>query len=202
MAYSNATFTHEGPLKYVDIFTKWWRLLVFAKFILGYLVDNTQLVWIWPFLIYLGWTRVGFPPIPFSRMLVSINKRTPTLFWLIYLLTTSTDKFETDFRQSCEDKLTRARRGSQKVVTISIFVGDQSISVPVLFSKTESENSDSEIFRQLRTWYSWLQHNRGFGEVILPKKLARIDKVKVRTHQCNGCGFFSPENCAGVQDVK
>jgi hypothetical protein len=136
-------------------------------------------------------------------LLVYINKRTPTLFWLIYLLITSTDHFEIDFRQSCEDNLHSVRRSTQDVVTISIFVGDQSISVPVLFSKTyASENSDVETFRQLRTWYAWLQHNRGFGEVILPKKLARIDKVKVRTHQCKSFGCYSPENCAGVQDVK
>ena len=203
MAYSNATFIHQGPLKYVDIFTNWWRILVFAKCHYSNLVANTEILWIWPFLIYLGWTHIGFPPIPFSRLLVYINKRTPTLFWLIYLLIASTDKFETDFRQSCEDKLTSVRRGAQNVVTISIFVGDQSISVPVLFSKTNaSENSDAETFRQLRTWYSWLQHNRGGGEVILPKKLARIDKVKVRIHPCKGFGCFSPENCAGVQDVK
>lgn len=203
MAYSNPTFIHKGPLEYVDIFTKWWRILVFAKFICTYFFTFTWTLWFWPLLMYAGWTCVGFPRIPLSRMLVSINKRSPAIFWLIYLLITSTDEFETDFRQSCEDKLTSIRRGTQSVATISIFMGDQSISVPVLYSSTNaSENSDAETFRQLRTWYSWLQHNRGFGEVILPKKLTRIDKVKVRIHQCKSFGCFSPENFAGVQDIK
>lgn len=185
MAYSNAKFNDEGPLEYVDIFTKWWRSLVFAKSLRDSLVAYTWLLWILPFVIYSGWTRVGFPPIPVAGMLVSINKKAPTLFWLIYLLVAPSDKFETDFRQSCRDTLSSARSGTQKVAMISIFVGDNSISVPVLFSRTDAtESSDAETFRQLRTWYSWLQYNRGFGEVILPKKLTRIDKVKVRTHQC------------------
>lgn len=185
MAYSNAKFNDEGPLEYVDIFTKWWRTLVFAKFILDYIVSCTRNLWIWPLALYLGWTRVGLPPVPFSGILVSINKKWPTLFWLIYLLTTPPNKFETDFRQSCEDKLSSVRSGTQNVVMISIFVGDESTSVPVLFSSANAtESSDAETFRQLRTWYSWLQYNRGFGEVVLPKKLTRIDKVKVRTHQC------------------
>jgi hypothetical protein len=122
---------------------------------------------------------------------VSVNKKAPTLFWLIYLLATPPVKFETDFRQSCNDQLSSTRSGTQEVVTINIFIGDNSIAVPVLFSKTDAtESSDAKTFRQLRTWYSWLQYNRGFGEVVLPKKLTGIDKVKVRIHQCENPGWF------------
>jgi hypothetical protein len=50
----------------------------------------------------------------------------------------------------------------------------------VLFNKNDpTKNSDAETFRQLLMWYCWMQYKGGIGEVILPRKLVRVDKVQV-----------------------
>lgn len=68
------------------------------------------------------------------------------------------------------------------VVNVNIFVGSKAMSVPLLYDPENSGiGTDRQTFEMLRMWYSWMQFRRGSGEVILPRKLKRIDRVKVRT---------------------
>jgi hypothetical protein len=67
---------------------------------------------------------------------------------------------------------------------LQIFVGKDTFSAPIL-CKLDNNNvctagSDAETFDQLRMWYAWMQYKRGFGESVIPRRLIRVDKVKVR----------------------
>lgn len=114
------------------------------------------------------------------RVLVVINKHAPEVFWYLHLYFTSLNDFEMNFRQAWKDNLDSARSGADEVVMVNIFVGNESMAVPLLFNQSDAtKNSDVRTFKQLGIWYSWMQYRRGFGEVILPRRLAHIDKVKV-----------------------
>lgn len=115
------------------------------------------------------------------RGLIFVNKQiSPKLFWYLHLYFTSLDTFETNFRQSWKDTLDSTKKGDGEVVMLHIFVENESMDVPLLFYRSDpTMNSDADTFRQLCMWYSWMQYKRGFGEVILPRPLARVDKVKV-----------------------
>ena len=115
------------------------------------------------------------------RVLVIVNKQiSAELFWYLHLFLTSMDTFEMNYRQSWKDTLDAAKNGDSEVVMLNIFVGNESMAVPLLFDRSDATmNSDAETFKQLCMWYSWMQYKRGFGELVLPRRLARVDKVKV-----------------------
>ena len=69
---------------------------------------------------------------------------------------------------------------SQKLPTsenlsIVIYIGNQSLNVPVLFRTL----TDSALLAQLRMFYRYMKLQRGLVELILPRNLVRIDSVKV-----------------------
>ena len=98
------------------------------------------------------------------------------LWWLSYMLLYDLDMFETDYLQAWHDR--HAREGP--VVWVNIFIGDESMCVPLLFDRSISRiGNDRQTFENLRMWYSLLRVKRGIGEVILPKRLVRIDQVGV-----------------------
>jgi hypothetical protein len=131
---------------------------------------------------------------------VALNKSIPDLSWLIHLCGTSLEVFETDYRQAWEDTLAREKSGSGEVVMVNIFVGKDSMSVPVLFNKSDAtENSDAETFKQLLMWYCWMQYKGGFGEVLLPRKLVRVDKVQVGIASIPG---FAPSPISKERDIQ
>lgn len=106
------------------------------------------------------------------------NERLPALFWLIHLYGAPVDAFEQDFLQAWEDTL--VLRQDRKVAKVTIFVGGHSLSVPMPFDKDIVENNkDTETLKKLGMWYSWMQFRGGLGEVIIPRRLMRIDKVEV-----------------------
>lgn len=78
--------------------------------------------------------------------------------------------------QAWQDQL--ERRG--QVSHIDIFVGKDSQQVPVLFDEKYGIGNDRNTFEMLRMWYCWIQVKRGFGEILLPRKLVRIYKARVR----------------------
>jgi hypothetical protein len=172
MAYSDPLFDRQG-LQAADIFTSIWRAMACFK-------AGHTIAWIWP----LSW----LPTILFKvlwryrglQIVVALNKSIPELSWMMHLGGTSLEVFETDYRQAWEDTLAHEKNGSGEVVMVNIFVGRDSMSVPVLFNKVDStKNSDAETFKQLLMWYCWMQYKGGFGEVLLPRRLVRVDKVQV-----------------------
>jgi hypothetical protein len=173
MAYSDPILERQG-LEAADIFWKEWRILAYAK-------SSMTLGWFWPFwwlpaiLLNLLWRFRGW------RALVVVNKQiSAELSWYLHLYFTSLDTFEINYRQAWKDKLDSSRTGAGEVVMLNIFVGSDSMAVPLFFDRSDAtKNSDAETFRQLCMWYSWMQYKRGFGEVVLPRRLARVDKVKV-----------------------
>jgi hypothetical protein len=133
------------------------------------------IAWLTLLPLYLVWKIGGM------RALIVVNKQiSADVFWYLHLFLTSMDTFEMNFRQSWKDTLDAAKEGDSEVLMLNIFVGNESMAVPLLYNRIDpTMNSDAETFKQLCMWYSWMQYKRGFGELVLPRRLARVDKVKV-----------------------
>lgn len=176
MAYSESILDHQG-LKAADIFRKEWRLLAFARasMVASYF---WPIAWLTLLPLYLLWKIGGM------RALVVVNKQiSADVFWYLHLFLTSMDTFEMNFRQSWKDSLDATKDGDSEVVMVNIFVGNESMAVPLLYNRIDpTMNSDAQTFKLLCMWYSWMQYKRGFGELVLPRRLARVDKVRVRNH--------------------
>jgi hypothetical protein len=163
----------QPTLQAVDIFTAKWRILALVSALYTY-------KWIWPIWWFFSGPLILLWGLRDGQAMIAVNKRAPRISWLLHLHAVTLDIFEKDFRQAWQDKLTRDCERDEVVANVIIFVGNESMSVPVLFnSKDTTRNCDAETFRQLLMWYSWMQYKRGFGEVILPRRLVRVDKVKV-----------------------
>lgn len=124
-----------------------------------------------------------------NRALLSFNNHWPQLFWSLYLdyvifsmhfrnrLLPDLDTFETNFVQAWLDYLSRIG----VVVKVKIFASGESMIVPILSENQGGQPaSDATTFEHLVMWYSWMRYKRGFGELLLPRQLFRVDKVKVR----------------------
>lgn len=198
MTYSDPRLDGQG-LKASNIFTEGWRILAFVK-------ATKLFMWVWPFswpfaiLFNLLWR--------FRRVqtLIAMNKISPTVSWLLHLYGTGLEVFETDYLHAWTEELKRTANGSDEVVIINIFVGKESMSVPVLFNKGDkTKNSDAETFKQLLMWYSWIQYKGGFGELILPRRLVRVDKVRVGVFVFEtglSSRSLNSKTCADLHDVK
>lgn len=162
-------------LKPVDIFTAHWKGLALVYAVQGYFSSGMfRLLLSTP--LRLLWRLHGYP------ILIAINERSPTLYWLIRLYTLPLDSFEFEYRHTWQGELRRSH--DDKVVDLNIFGGGNSMSVPIAFDKEEPENnSDAETFKQLLMWYSWMQFKGGLGEMIIPRRLVRIDKVEVSIYE-------------------
>ncbi|KAK1031552.1 hypothetical protein LTS16_017970 [Friedmanniomyces endolithicus] len=86
------------------------------------------------------------------------------------------ETFTQDYLQAWHDTL--EARG--KVVMINVLIGRNTLCVPILFDPNNSRiGSDQETFTMLRMWYCLMQLRRGFSELILPRRLVRVDQVEV-----------------------
>ena len=101
-----------------------------------------------------------------SRMLHAKSDWPRALWWLIVYLTSRSEAFELTLVSHWE------RQVSGRM--LYVFVGGVHLKVPLV-----EEMDDRETLKLLRMWYRWLLVRRGFVEVILPRKLQRIDVVQV-----------------------
>jgi hypothetical protein len=156
MAYTDPLLASKH-LRPVDIFTSHWRLLSLAGACYSYF-KYLPIWWIPLILFKLLWQSRG------TRTFITINQKlSPKISWLLYLYAVPVDDFETNFRQAWIEQLDSSRTGDDEVLMVNIFVGKESIPVPVLFNRNdEKKNRDAETFRQLRMWYFWLQYKGGW----------------------------------------
>lgn len=175
MAYTNPILSHK-QVRPVDIFAPHWRALSLARANYSY-AKYSPTWWIPLILFRLLWKFRG------TQTFVTINQKiSPKLSWLLYLYAAPLDDFETDFRQAWIEHLDSSRTADDEVLMVNIFVEKESIPVPVLFNrKDEKKNRDAETFTQLRMRYFWMQYKRGVAELVLPRKLMYIERIKVST---------------------
>ena len=132
--------------------------------------------------MYRGWPRLRDFHLLLTRSLFIGNGKSSFMcfcWWTQYFLLYSLDIFEEDYLRAWYDRL--HREGA--VVWVNIFLGSDVLCVPLSFDKTDdSIGTDRQTFESLRMWYSWLQVRRGFSEVLIPKRLVRVDRVSVRLH--------------------
>jgi hypothetical protein len=127
------------------------------------------------------------------------------IWWTSYFLLQSTDQFLQEFIQTWHEEL--SERGT--VVWVNIFVSDQHLCVPISFeSGKEIVGTDRQTFEALHMWYSLMRVKRGVSEIILPRRLVRVDKVGVRKprlvarfntyDQCSSVAVFKAPSALGT----
>ncbi|KAK0250430.1 hypothetical protein LTS09_014434 [Friedmanniomyces endolithicus] len=110
------------------------------------------------------------------ELFIALNKSSPWLSWAFYLVNFPLEAYTQDYIQAWHDTL--ETRG--KVVMINVLIGRNNLCVPTLYDPSNlSIGSDQETFTMLRMWYCLMQLRRGFSELILPRRLVRIDQVEV-----------------------
>jgi hypothetical protein len=183
MAYSTQYFQGKSP-KVSNIFSL--RLTAFQFLILLFVTCGVTQT-------YLTILTVYYPAKVFlrsrnrsARLFLGTNNNFPWLSWTIYftfaqwgVFNATLTNFGDDYSQAWRDHL-EAKGGT---LDLQIFVGKDTFSAPIL-CKLDNNNvctvgSDAETFGQLRLWYDWMQYKRGFGEIVIPRRLIRVDKVKV-----------------------
>lgn len=100
------------------------------------------------------------------------------LWWLLYYSFANVDDFEQNYMLAWQRTLGMKHR-------VCICVGSDSLRVPV------AADSDSGTLQMLGMWYRWMLLKRGLPEMVLPKKVVRIDKVKVLCHFTYSIGLRS-----------
>jgi hypothetical protein len=92
---------------------------------------------------------------------------------VVYLIISDFRDFEQNFSTAW----------SQKAASLSVdtllFVKDMSISAPMRFA--EANVTTEETIQQIKLFYRLLKTKRGLPEVIIPRRLRRIDAVDVST---------------------
>jgi hypothetical protein len=130
MAYTDPLLASKH-LRPVDIFTSHWRLLSLAGACYSYF-KYLPIWWIPLILFKLLWQSRG------TRTFITINQKlSPKISWLLYLYAVPVDDFETNFRQAWIEQLDSSRTGDDDVLMVNIFVGKESIPVPVLFNRND-----------------------------------------------------------------
>lgn len=137
MPDSNQDLERTGALETSDIFTKYWRTLATTKFIAIFLLCLNPLI-----------AALLIPPLLLLRkffgrkIFKNLNKGVPALSWLLYLYGNAMDTFEHDFRQAYYDKISSNVSG--QVMAVHIFVGKDSVSVPILVKPDSVEANNIE----------------------------------------------------------
>lgn len=115
---------------------------------------------------------MSFSPLHVIRKL---SWREATRFWWqMYSCTSDVHSFEQNYLEAWAHKLTVSRPPTQ----LYLFIGGEHIYAPMPSTRI---SDDAETLETLRMWYKLLQSRRGLAELLLPKKLTRVDKVKVRS---------------------
>jgi len=110
------------------------------------------------------------------RCFYALNGRWPALSWSFLLPAVGPTVFFEEYRCAWRHKL--EQKGP--VVEMSVCLGQEMLRVPILFdSGNQNIGSDRETFEMLHMWYSYMQSARGFGELLLPRRLARVFIVSV-----------------------
>jgi hypothetical protein len=63
-----------------------------------------------------------------------------------------------------------------RAARLHLFVGGEYVFAPIPIKR---DWDDTAVLARLRMWYRLLQSRQGLAEVLLPKRLTRVDKVKV-----------------------
>lgn len=100
-----------------------------------------------------------------------------TIWWLLYQLFADVGDFELDYIGAWRHKLEQSSNSSP--VEVHLYVENNYLKAPI-----PTRLDDAATLRALQMWYCLLQSKMGTGEILLPKRLIRIDRVRVGTSDC------------------
>ncbi|KAF2430613.1 hypothetical protein EJ08DRAFT_649430 [Tothia fuscella] len=139
------------------------------------------------------WEKVG------TRIL--LRSRTSRIWWIVYLLISDLNEFEQNFlnawmlqdvhitasdatAQSADEEESNAGvrvnteigcRSLRPRTPVLIYVHEEPLEIPILFQ----DISNTELLKQLKMFYRYLKIKRGLAELVIPRKLMKIDCVEV-----------------------
>ncbi|KAK3055171.1 hypothetical protein LTR09_003724 [Extremus antarcticus] len=98
------------------------------------------------------------------------------MWWRLHLITHGAGEFEQNYVDSWHAQLSLQGR----VVWVNVFTAGCAARIPLLYDQTNDKiGNDRETFESIRMWYCLMQMRRGLSEIMLPRRLVRIDKVNV-----------------------
>lgn len=101
--------------------------------------------------------------------------RSLRLLWELLLHFSPRDAFEKLYIEAWTSRSRRLGLASQ----VYLIFEEQTIRVPILINGGAAGGNDQQTVARLHMWYSWLETKRGLQEIVLPKRLVRIDLVRV-----------------------
>jgi hypothetical protein len=99
---------------------------------------------------------------------IALNSRFDRGWWLIYFFLSNSKDFEQNYLNAWSQM-------DENPSKLKIFVDNDTLEIDIHCT----DKRDAEVFKQLKMFYRYLKVRRGFTEIIIPKKLVRIDCVQV-----------------------
>jgi len=200
-AFSDPLFHRSDIVPVVNLFNHGrWRLAALTRILAFFVLRSNIYYCLWLSIqmwIWLGTHAVrllGFrnfnpgdtPSLKHTtfRITIAVLRKWPnafitTIWWQGYLLLADEDDFEMDYIAAWRHKLEQSNNSGPAPHDVYLYVENSSLKAPI-----PTGPDDAATFRVLQMWYCMMQFRMGLGEILLPKRLTRIDRVQVGVPDC------------------
>jgi hypothetical protein len=96
-----------------------------------------------------------------------------------YQILADESDFEMDYIAAWRQKLEQSNNSGPASHDVHLYVENSYLKAPI-----PTGPDDAATFRVLQMWYCLIQFRMGLGEILLPKRLTRIDRVQVSVPDC------------------
>jgi len=118
------------------------------------------------------------------RVTIAVLRKWPNtvitqIWWQFYRLLADEGDFEMDYVAAWRHKFEQSNNSGLALHDVHLYVESSYLKAPI-----PNGPDDSATFRALQMWYCLIQFRMGLGEILLPKRLTRIDIVQVGIPDC------------------
>jgi hypothetical protein len=199
--FSDPLFHRSGIVPVVNLFDHgYWRLAALMRILVFFSLRSTiyyylwVLIQVWVWLVTHAARLLGFrnfslggtPSLKHTtfRITIAVLKKWPndfitTMWWRWYQLLADEDDFEMDYVAAWRYKLEQSNNSDLAPQDVHLYVENSYLKAPI-----PTGPDDAATFRALQMWYCLIQFRMGLGEMLLPKRLTRIDRVQVCIPDC------------------
>ncbi|KAH8752362.1 hypothetical protein F5882DRAFT_484903 [Hyaloscypha sp. PMI_1271] len=193
--FSDPLFHQSGIVPVVNLFDDgYWRLIALNRILFFCLIRLHIYYHVW--LMIKGWIWLGtkavrllgfrnFNPggtpslkrMTFRITIAALRKWPNTaitqIWWQCYQLFADEGDFEMDYVAAWRHKFEQSNN-SGPALHVHLYVENSYLKAPI-----PTGPDDEATFRALQMWYCLIQFRMGLGEILLPKRLTRIDRVQI-----------------------
>lgn len=118
------------------------------------------------------------------RITIAVLRKWPNdfitgIWWHWYQFLADEGDFEMDYVAAWRYKLEQSNNSGPAPHDVHLYVENSHLKAPI-----PTGPDDAATFRALQMWYCLIQFRMGLGEILLPKRLTRIDRVQVGVPDC------------------